>query len=84
MHNHFNKQNKRHSSLFSWDAALEWKEDSLNWLPYFDIRSEPLNKRIAKISPRRGKKEANKVKDSILGIKEPLTNELWEFFAGNE
>lgn len=77
MINWLNHQNKRHFALFAKDSKLEAFDNQITWTDLVMLkRSESLNKRLARMSPRRGKKvnqslvmslvEANKISSEFL------------------
>lgn len=58
MNNWPNRQNKRHNNLYKEDGRTYLKDDMVTWLDSLLFQSsEKLNRRLYKISPRRGKKD---------------------------
>lgn len=57
MNNWVNRQNKRHNNLYKEDGRTYLKDDMISWLDSLLFQgSERLNRRLYKISKRRGKK----------------------------
>lgn len=69
-----NKQNKHHFALYRLEDLLEWAEGSIVWAdPMLDKRMDSLNKRVSRISPRRGKKVENKLSKGRTENEAPTT-----------
>lgn len=78
MANWYNWQNKKHHALYKEYGRCEESESQITWLDMFFLKEpEKLNKRISKISLRRGKKETKRL------VKEFL-DDMPEFTQGLE
>lgn len=82
-----NQQNKRHSSLYEQFDRFNWRDQSCSWADVMlSQRSDLLNKRTSKISPRRGKKHSQDLAEEIAALIEDcaegdlitLPDEAWE------
>jgi hypothetical protein len=79
---YLNKQNKRHFALYSHIDFVNWQDSGVNWAEMMlNKRSEMLNEQVSKISPRRGKKEQQRIEEEITAI---INDEIDLFDVSNE
>ena len=71
-----NQQNKKHFALYSYQDLVQWNEQTINWADVmFSKRSNLLNKRLSKISPRRGNARQEIIEREIIDFLEGSLHE---------
>jgi hypothetical protein len=87
-----NQQNKRHFGLYEQFDRLNWRDQCASWADVMlSKRSDLLNRRTSKISPRRGKKHSDNLAEEIAALIEEasegdlitLPDEAWESLDDN-
>ena len=64
---------------------MEWREEKIHWSDVlFNRQALQMNKRVSRVSPRRGKRQADRAIERVFGNPAPDMGELLDMFDAIE